>query len=240
MNIENNFSHIFRSHTLKLGGELLFSQVNSAADVQSNGTFSFFGSETGVDFADYLLGVPSFYKQGDAQPFYMRNHYGALFVEDSWRVRPRLTLNYGVRWDVIMPWFEKYNQIQTLIPGEQSVVYPGAPAGLVFPGDPGVAHSLAPVRWDNFSPRLGLAWSPGGDSGLARTLFGGPDRTSIRLGFGRFFTAVEGVSAGVMAGDAPYGSTYSSPAPSRCFPIHSLQPPRDTTTSNASHFNFRR
>ncbi len=209
----DTFAHVFGAHTVKLGGELMFSQVNSAADVQSNGTFSFFGSETGVDFADFLLGVPSFYKQGDAQPFYMRNHYGSLFAEDSWRVSSRVTLNYGVRWDVIMPWFEKYNQIQTLVPGEQSAVYPGAPLGLVFPGDPGVARSLAPVRWDDVSPRLGLAWSPRAAGGLARRIFGGPDRSSIRVGFGRFFTAVEGVSAGVMAGDAPYGSTYISPAP---------------------------
>jgi hypothetical protein len=209
----DTLSRVIGKHSLKLGGELMFSQVNAAADVQSNGTFSFFGSETGVDFADFLIGVPSFYKQGDAQPFYMRNHYGALFVEDSWRIRPRLTLNYGARWDVIMPWYEKYNQIQTLIPGEQSIVYPGAPEGLVFPGDPGVSRALAPVRWNNLSPRLGLAWGPGGGSGLARTLFGDTDRSSIRLGFGRFFSAVEGVSAGVMAGDPPYGSTYSSPAP---------------------------
>ena len=209
----DNFSHVFGPHTIKMGGELLFSQVNAAADVQSNGTFSFFGSETGVDFADFLIGVPSFYKQGDAQPFYMRNHYGALFVEDSWRVLPRLTLNYGLRWDVIMPWYEKYNQIQTLIPGEQSVVYPGAPAGLVFPGDPGVSRALAPVRWNDFSPRFGLAWAPRGDNGISRMLFGDSDKSSIRLGFGRFFSAVEGVSAGVMAGDPPYGSTYSSPAP---------------------------
>jgi hypothetical protein len=209
----DNLSHIVGAHTLMLGGELMFSQVNSSADIQSNGTFSFFGSETGVDFADFLIGVPSFYKQGDAQPFYMRNHYGALFVQDSWRVRPRLTLNYGLRWDVIMPWYEKYNQIQTLVPGEQSVVYPGAPTGLVFPGDPGVSRALAPVRWNDFSPRLGLAWAPRGDSGLARRLFGDADQTSIRVGFGRFFSAIEGVSAGVMAGDAPYGSTYSSPAP---------------------------
>ena len=206
-------SRVIGTHAVKLGGELMFSQVNSAADVQSNGSFSFFGSETGVDFADFLIGIPSFYKQGDAQPFYMRNRYGALFVQDSWRIRPRLTLNYGVRWDVIMPWYEKYNQIQTLIPGEQSVVFPGAPAGLVFPGDPGVSRGLATVRWNNLSPRLGLAWAPGGASGLARTLFGDADKSSIRLGFGRFFSAVEGVSAGVMAGDAPYGSTYSSPAP---------------------------
>jgi hypothetical protein len=211
--VRDNLSRVMGAHTLKVGGEVLLSQVNAAADVQSNGTFSFFGSETGVDFADFLLGIPSFYKQGDAQPFYMRNQYGAIFAEDGWRVRPHLTLNYGLRWDVIMPWYEKYNQIQTLIPGEQSVVYPGAPTGLDFPGDPGVARSLAPVRWDDFSPRLGLAWSPHGSSGLARTLFGDSDRTSIRLGAGRFFTAVEGVSAGVMAGDPPYGSTYSSPAP---------------------------
>jgi hypothetical protein len=187
--------------------------VNASADVQSNGTFSFFGSETGIDFADFLIGVPSFYKQGDAQAFYMRNHYGAPFLEDSWRVRRHLTLNYGLRWDVMMPWYEKYNQIQTLIPGEQSVVFPGAPTGLVFPGDPGVSRALAPVRWNNLSPRIGLAWSPRGENGLARKLFGDSDKTSIRLGYGRFFSAVEGVSAGVMAGDPPYGSTYSSPAP---------------------------
>jgi hypothetical protein len=112
-----------------------------------------------------------------------------------------------------MPWSEKYNQIQTLIPDEQSTVFPGAPTGLVFPGDPGVARSLAGVRWNNFSPRVGLAWAPRGDNGLARLLFGDGDKTSLRVGFGRFFSAIEGVSAGVMAGDPPYGSTYSSPAP---------------------------
>lgn len=209
----DNFSRVTGAHTLKFGGELMFSQVNANADVQSNGTFSFFGSETGIDFADFLIGVPSFYKQGDAQSFYMRNHYGAVFFEDSWRIRPRLTLNYGGRWDVIMPWFEKYNQIQTLVPGEQSVVYPGAPTGLLFPGDPGVARSLAHTQWDDVSPRVGIAWSPHGSSGWARALFGDADRSSIRAGFGRFFTAIEGVSAGVMAGDPPYGSTYISPAP---------------------------
>ncbi|MGP0074263.1 MAG: carboxypeptidase regulatory-like domain-containing protein [Bryobacteraceae bacterium] len=209
----DNFSHIVGTHTFMTGGELMFSQVNSSADIQSNGTFAFTGSETGIDFADFLLGAPSFYKQGDAQAFFMRNRYGSLFAQDSWRIRPRLTLNYGLRWDAIMPWYEKYNQIQTLVPGEQSVVYPGAPTGLAFPGDPGVSRALAPVRWNDFSPRFGLAWAPHGDKGFARWLFGDSDKTSIRVGFGRFFSAIEGVSAGVMAGDAPYGSTYISPAP---------------------------
>jgi hypothetical protein len=207
----DNYSRVIGAHTVKLGGEYLYSQVNAYPDVQSNGTFTFAGTETGSDFADFLLGIPSRFTQGDAQAFYMRNKYGALFAEDSWRVTRRITLNYGLRWDVIQPWYEKYNQIQTIIPGEQSVVFPGAPEGLVFPTDPGVARSLAPTRWNNFSPRLGIAYAPGYHEGLLGKILGGSDKTSIRAGFGRFFSAVEGFTAGVMAGDAPYGQTYTSP-----------------------------
>lgn len=207
----DSFSRVFRSHTVKVGGEYLYSQVNAYPDVQSNGTFTFAGTETGSDFADFLLGIPSRFTQGDARAFYNRNKYGALFAQDSWRATSSLTLNYGVRWDVIMPWYEKYNQIQTLVAGEQSVVYPGAPTGLVFPTDPGISRSLAPTRWNDFSPRLGVAYAPGAHSGVLGWLLGDPGKTSLRAGFGRFFSAVEGVSAGVMAGDAPYGETYTSP-----------------------------
>jgi hypothetical protein len=209
----DTFSRVVGAHTVKLGGELLYNQVNAAADVQSNGLFAFFGTETGLDFADFLIGAPSRYEQGDAQPFYMRNHYGALFVQDSWRVCPNLTFNYGARWDVEMPFYEKFNQIQTLVAGEQSAVYPGAPAGLVFPGDPGVSRGLGSTRWNNFSPRLGIGYSLGEHSGLLGVLLGKADRSSLRAGVGRFFSAIEGISAGVMAGDAPYGSTYVSPEP---------------------------
>jgi hypothetical protein len=128
-------------------------------------------------------------------------------------VRPNLTFNYGLRWDVEMPFYEKFNQIQTLVAGEQSLVYPGAPTGLVFPGDPGISRSLGSTRWNNFSPRLGVAYSPAGHGGILGKLLGNPGETSIRLGAGRFFSAVEGITAGVMAGDAPYGSTYVSPVP---------------------------
>jgi hypothetical protein len=209
----DNLAHAVGSHTLRLGGEFIANQVNASSCVQCNGTFSFFGSETGLDFADYLLGIASSYTQGNAQAFYNRNKYGGLFLQDSWRVNPRLTFNYGLRWDVIMPWYEKYNQLETLMPGEQSVVFPGAPPGLVYPLDPGIARSLAPTRWNNLAPRLGLAYSPGEHDGLLGWLLGGPERTSIRAGFGQFYTAIEGVTAGVVAGNPPYGITYVSPAP---------------------------
>jgi hypothetical protein len=204
-------SRLFGNHAVKLGGEFLYSQVNAKPDVQSNGTFTFAGTETGLDFADFLLGIPSRFTQGDAQAFYSRNRYGALFVQDSWRAKPRLVLNYGMRWDVIMPWYEKYNQIQTLVAGQQSVVFPGAPAGLLFPTDSGIARSLASTRWNNFSPRLGVAYALGPHTGFLGWLLGSANKSSLRAGFGRFFSAVEGVSVGVMAGDAPYGQTYTSP-----------------------------
>jgi len=84
-------------------------------------------------------------------------------------------------------------------------VYPGSPTGWVFPGDPGIPRGLGPVRYNNFSPRLGLAYSPSIDSGFLGKLTGGPGKTSIRAGFGRFFTTFEGATNFNANGDAPFG-----------------------------------
>ena len=96
------------------------------------------GSETGSDFADFLIGVASNYNQADSQAYYIRHKYAGGFAQDSWRIKSNLTLNYGVRWDLMEYWSEKYNQIPTFLPGHQSTVYPNALPGLVYPSDPGV------------------------------------------------------------------------------------------------------
>jgi hypothetical protein len=196
-----------------MGGQVFFAQVNANPNVQNNGAFQITGTETGVDFADFLLGIASSYTQGQAQSFYNRDRYLGSFVQDNWRTAHRLTLNYGLRWEPIAPWHEKYNQIQTMVLGEQSVVFPGAPSGLVVPGDPGIPSTIAPTRWNDLSPRVGLAYSPREHGGLLGWLLGGPDKSSIHAGFGRFFMVTEGISAGTMSGNAPFGNTYSSPAP---------------------------
>ena len=213
--VSDAFSRIAGKHGLKFGGEMHADQINTDPDVYFNGSFSFTGTETGVDFADFLLGVASNYTQGQAQSFYNRNLYMAAFAQDSWRATDHLTVNYGVRWDRIRPWSEKFNQLQTLVAGEQSQVFPGAPEGLVFPGDPGVADSLAPARND-FSPRVGIAYAPGSASArgsLLDKIFGPAGATSIRLGYGMYYTAYEGLSAGIMSANPPYGYTYTSAAP---------------------------
>jgi hypothetical protein len=211
--LSDAFSRVGGHHGLKLGGEFHLSQINTHPDVVFNGSFSFSGSETGSDFADFLLGAPSSYTQGQANNFYNRNLYVAAFAQDSWKARPNLTVNFGLRWDRIRPWLEKFNQLQTLVEGQQSQVFTGAPTGLVFPGDPGVPSSLAPAR-NNFSPRLGLAWSPSTTEGNPwEKILGKPGSTSIRMGYGLFYTAFEGLSAGIMSANPPYGYTYTSAAP---------------------------
>ena len=211
--VSDAFSRIVGKHGLKFGGEVHANQINTHPDVVFNGSFGFNGSETGLDFADFLLGVPSSYTQGQARDFYNRNLYVSAFVQDSWKVVPTLTLNYGVRWDRIRPWDEKFNQLQTLVKGEQSQVFPGAPQGLVFPGDAGVPRSLAPARND-LAPRIGVAWSPAPAAGSHfEKIFGKAGETSIRLGYGMFYTAYEGLSAGIMSANPPYGYTYTSAAP---------------------------
>jgi hypothetical protein len=210
----DNFSKVFGKHTLKVGVEFHYDQVNTNAIAQFNGSFIVFGNETGLDFADFLLGTPTQYNQSQLQPFYGRNKYLGLYAEDSWRIKPNLTLNYGLRWDRIEPWYEKYNQLGVFEPGKQSVVFPGAPAGILFPTDSGVPRTLAPPGDRDFAPRIGLAYSPdmSQDSILGK-LVGGPGKTSIRAGFGMFYTAIEALTIGVSSANAPYGTTYTSPAP---------------------------
>ena len=210
----DNFSKVIGTHTLRVGGEFHYDQVNVNAIAQFNGSFLFYGSEIGSDFADFLLGIPSQYNQSQLQPFYGRNKYAGLYGQDSWRVSRSLTLNYGLRWDRIEPWYEKYNQIATFVPGQQSVVFPGAPAGILYPTDPGVPRTLAPPGNRDFAPRIGLAYSPSASGdGLLAKLLGGSGNTSIRASYGMFYTAIEALTVAVMSANAPYGTTYTSPAP---------------------------
>ena len=208
------FSKVLGNHTIKFGAEFHADQVNAAPIAQFNGSFVFAGQETGVDFADFLIGVPSQYNQSELNPFYARNKYFGVFAQDSWHLLQNLTLNYGLRWDRIAPWSEKYNQISTFVPGAQSVVFPGAPPGILYPGDPGIPNTLAPIDGLDFSPRVGLAWAPqASDGGLLRKLLGAGGATSVRSSFGMFYNAIDAVEIGVLAANAPYGTTYSSPAP---------------------------
>ena len=138
------FSKVVGTHTFKFGAQFDYDQINTHPFADLNGSFNFYGTETGLDFADFLLGIPSQYTQNDLRPFYGRNKYVGSMRKIAGASTSKLTLNYGLRWDRIEPWYEKYNNNITLVPGEQSVVFPTAPTGIVYPGDPGISRTLAP------------------------------------------------------------------------------------------------
>ena len=217
--LSDSVTRTFGNHTIKAGGRYIWYKVKQAPNLVANGTFSFFASgsqTTGNDFADFLLGLPDFYSQQSSPTFYESAADADLFVEDSYRVRPNLTLNYGLRWDYVTPWSEMHHQTTTLIPGVQSATFPGAPLGYLVPGDPlpGGGHipaGIARTPLDNFSPRFGLAFAPSASGRLMHKLTGGPGKTSIRLGGGRFMSSPQGLTVAYPTGNPPYGLTYTSP-----------------------------
>ncbi len=206
-------SKVVGTHTLKFGAQFHVDEVNEHPNATFNGTFNIDGTETGSAFADFLIGVPSNFTQSSGQPFYLRNRYAGIFAQDNWRARSDLTINVGLRWDYIMPFWEKYNNIQTIIPGSQSVLFPGAPGGLVVPGDPGIPSTISPAKPHNIAPRVGLAYAPRYAHGFLKTMFGDSGSSSIRASFGIFYTAFPGLSTGVMYAVPPFGYNYLTPEP---------------------------
>jgi hypothetical protein len=214
----DNFSKVIGTHTLKFGGQFHYDQINERNFFGENGAFTFGGAESGSDFVDFLLGAPDNFIQASKQVLDSRSKYAGFFAQDSWRARPNLTLNLGLRWEFSQPWYDTQGKIETVLPqnvvaGKASSLYPGAPLGLVVPGDPGVPSTLAPTQYDAFGPRVGLAYSPSAQSGLLGKLLGGPGKMSIRMGFGLYYSSIEDLSQFLGVGDAPFGIFWFGSSP---------------------------
>ncbi len=207
----DNFSKIKGKHTFKAGAEGRYLQINEWNTYAQNGHFEFYGNETGSDFADYLIGAPDLFIQSSRQFLDSRTKYFGIYGQDTWKVKSNLTLNYGLRWEFSQPFYDTQGKIQAFVPGLQSKVYPDTPTGWVFPADPGIPKTLAPTDYNNFGPRVGLAYSPGFSDGVLGKVFGGPGKTSIRAAFGVYYTVVEDLTLFYEVGDAPFGLFYVSP-----------------------------
>ena len=211
--VSDAVSKIWGRHTVRFGGEFRYHQINERNVCAPNGSFTFDGTETGNDIADFLIGAPVDFNQCSQQFLDSRSHYGGLFVQDAFKLRPNLLLNLGLRWEVSQPWYDTQGKIETIVPGLQSTQFPTAPLGWVVPGDPGIPKTLAPTRYNNFAPRIGIAYSPGFTEGPLAKVLGGPGKTSIRAAFGVYYTAIEDLNLFYEVGDAPFGLYWVSPEP---------------------------
>jgi hypothetical protein len=226
--VGDTFSKTMGNHSITLGGDFRSYQLNARNECGPNGYYNFNGAETGGDVSDYYVGAPNQFVQCSIQLLDNRTKYGALFGQDSWKVAPRLTVNLGLRWDLDRPWSDVYGRLTTPVPGEQSVKFPNSPPGNLVPGDPGVPSTISPTRWNNFGPRLGIAYSPSGG-------IWGQDKTSIRAAFGIYYLgAADNGNFGIL-GDAPWGLYWSSPAPTE---FASPYVTRANGVTQGEHFPF--
>src|SRR5215472_9496435 len=209
--VQDTFTKVLGTHTLKFGGQFHYDQINERNLFGQDGTFTFDGTESGVDWVDFLLGAVGGggFTQASRQNLDSRSKYFGIFAQDTWRVKSSLTFNYGVRWEFSQPWYDTQNKISTIVHGQQSVIFTQAPKGLLFPGDPGIPKTLAPTQYNAISPRIGLAYSPNASSGVLAKLTGGPGKTSIGAGGGIFYTAFEDLSQFQEVGDVPFGLFWS-------------------------------
>jgi hypothetical protein len=153
-------------HELKFGGGYQHLQINVLQGIATNGFFVFVPFPVVPNaFASFLFGQPVFFLQGRGD--FSRGIRGNSlngYAQDTYRVSNRLTLNLGLRYELPFPYTEIKNRQTLFIPGRQSTVIPGAPAGLLYPGDTGVPAGLIPTFKKGFAPRVGFAWDPTGSA----------------------------------------------------------------------------
>jgi hypothetical protein len=159
------FTWIRGRHELKFGGGYSQQQINVLQGIATNGFFVFDAFPVTNAFASFMAGQPVFFLQGRGD--FSRGLRGRAlnaYVQDRMRVGRRVTLNYGLRYELPFPYTEVRDRQSLWIPGRQSEVVPNAPNGLLYPGDAGVPRGLIQTFKKGFAPRAGLAWDVTGDA----------------------------------------------------------------------------
>jgi len=208
----DNLTYVRNRHTYRLGGEYRRFQNNSQNDPIARGSFTFTGlmtsqldaqgrpiAGTGYDFADFLLGLPqSTTVRFGSSRTYFRSWGLNLYAQDDWRVHPRFTLTYGLRYDFQTPPIELFDKIANLDMNAQITAVATVLPNQVSPLSGKFPRALVHGDYNNLAPRLGFAWRPKLNLGRGRNMV-------VRGGYGMFFNnSIYNQLAGAMANQPPH------------------------------------
>lgn len=179
----DNFSQSIGRHTIKYGAEARRSMDHEVSLSTASGSLSFAtqptgqpgNAATGNGLASFLVGFPTAFNAAQTEPVTRVSWYLAGFVQDDWTIRPRLTLNLGVRWETDTPIKDENNRMNGF---DATAINPvsGTPGVVKFMGVNGFRTTPYDGDYNNFGPRLGFSWQPRGDGS-----------TVVRGGTGIFF-----------------------------------------------------
>jgi hypothetical protein len=192
-------------HSFVWGADIEASRYNEYNTFLGSGQFQFNGRWTGFDIADYVTGRMSDFVQGNGEIEFKRYKYYGFYFGDTFRIVPRVTVYYGLRWEPYFPMTDLNDRIaqfrrEAYSANYISQRYINAPPGLLFPGDSfggstvpksGSARSLA-----QFTPRVGFAWDVLGNG-----------RTSLRGGYAIYYDTPEMFQLNNMNDQAPFSFT---------------------------------
>jgi len=209
----DDFSAVRGSHEMAFGVNWISPVHHSLLNGSSGGTFNFNGTVTGLPQADYMIGALSSFAQGNTQFNSARYQYLGVYAQDSWRVSSRLKVNYGIRWEPYLAGKSQYGQYthydQALFnQNVHSTVYPNAPAGMLFVGDPGFDTGGRPnrIKWNDFAPRIGVVWNPKGDG-----------KMTVRASWGMFYDLPHTLFFDDFSREAPWGQNITVNNPPQGF-----------------------
>jgi len=222
----DNITRIMGNHTMKFGADFRIQRFFQTLYFDPQGDYTYSGggpNDSGSTIGNFLLGLPDSYLQGSTQSEDIRSRSIYLFAQDSWKLRPNVTLNYGLRWEYNQPMYDAGLRYQTFRPGQATSAFPCQlsqssltslgytnpncsdptsdsaavfPLGLVIPGDKGVPKGLTSSYYKAFAPRIGIAWDPHKDG-----------KTTIRAGFGLFYNPIEQLVLEQFQGEPPFGGS---------------------------------
>ena len=204
--LADDFDWLVGRHQLSFGGNWIRTRIETVNNRPSNGQFTFNGQASGLGLADFLLGRVSNFLQGN--PVYDNDHndYIGVYAQDEWRPRSNLTISVGLRWEPYLPIKNSLDYVSNFDLGRfdagiRSTVYPQAPPGLSFAGDPGVPGSaVMKSQWAQFAPRTGIVWQV-------------HEGTAIRAGWGRFFDTPQLFFNTRFANNPPWGAQITLTSP---------------------------